>query len=68
MQKGHYLNQGMHRKSEEGKSGVIYIDDFEGSKSGIDLRFPPISWALASTPAGATDNSAQPIFPEGAIE
>ncbi|RYE20119.1 MAG: cell surface protein SprA, partial [Sphingobacteriales bacterium] len=38
-----------------GKSGIINIDDFEGSKSGIDLRFPPISWALASVPVGATD-------------
>lgn len=23
-----------------GKNGLAYIDDFEGSKSGIDLRFP----------------------------
>lgn len=38
-----------------GKNGIINIDDFEGSKSGIDLRFPPISWALASVPNGATD-------------
>lgn len=44
-----------------GKSGIINIDDFEGSKSGIDLRFPPISWALASVPEGATDNLGNPL-------
>ncbi len=32
-----------------GKSGTSYIDDFEGSKSSIDLRSPS-SWVLASTP------------------
>ena len=47
-----------------GKNGVIYIDDFEGSKSGIDLRFPPISWMLASTPSGATDVFGNNMFPE----
>ena len=47
-----------------GKNGVVYIDDFEGSKSGIDLRFPPISWALASTPKGATDANGKILFPE----
>lgn len=50
-----------------GKNGLAYIDDFEGSKSGIDLRFPPISWALASTPYGATDRNGQPLFPEGSL-
>ncbi len=41
-----------------GGAGLIYIDDFEGSTSSIDLRFPFISWALASTPA---------VFPESAL-
>ncbi len=50
-----------------GSSGTVYIDDFEGSKSGIDLRFPAISWALASTPKGATNgiNNTE-LFPEAA--
>lgn len=48
-----------------GKNGVIYIDDFEGSKSGIDLRFPPISWTLASVPVGATKPQSNVLlFPE----
>lgn len=42
----------------KGKSGLVYIDDFEGTRNGIDLRFPFISWALASTPAG------NGLFPE----
>ncbi len=41
-----------------GGNGVIYIDDFEGSKSGIDLRFPSTAWGLASTPQQ---------FPEAAL-
>ena len=33
-----------------GDQGLIYIDDFEGTRNSIDLRFPFISWSLASTP------------------
>ncbi len=35
----------------QGSEGLIYIDDFEGTRNSIDLRFPFISWTLASTPA-----------------
>jgi cell surface protein SprA len=34
-----------------GSQGLIYIDDFEGSTTDIDMRFPFISWILASTPS-----------------
>ncbi|TMI74209.1 MAG: cell surface protein SprA [Bacteroidetes bacterium] len=34
----------------KGNEGQIYIDDFEGTRSSIDLRFPLINWNLASTP------------------
>ena len=47
----------------KGTSGSIYIDDFEGSTSNIDLRFPLISWALASTPQGQVSG----LFPESAL-
>ncbi|HYV92427.1 MAG TPA: cell surface protein SprA, partial [Chitinophagales bacterium] len=43
-----------------GKDGVIYIDDFEGTQTTYDLRFPFISWKLASTPQDYTN----PMFPE----
>ena len=33
-----------------GDQGLIYIDDFEGTRNSIDLRFPFIAWSLASTP------------------
>ncbi len=39
------------------KEGQVYIDDFEGTQSNYDLKFPFNSWALSSTP----DN---PLFPE----
>ncbi|GAB4317714.1 MAG: cell surface protein SprA [Bacteroidales bacterium] len=42
-----------------GKEGVSYIDDFEGTKSTIDLR-NFTTWYLASTPQFQMD-----IFPEG---
>ncbi len=61
---GAYLKPGHAPQIGKGNNGLVYIDDFEGSKSDIDLRFPPISWALASTPLGATDRNGTLIFPE----
>ena len=61
---GAYLKPGHAPQIGKGASGLVYIDDFEGSRSGIDLRFPPISWALASTPKGATDDQNNILFPE----
>ncbi|WP_291907726.1 cell surface protein SprA [Chitinophaga sp. CB10] len=46
------------------KEGTTYIDDFEGVKSGYDLKFPATNWALASTPKGATNAAGQVMFPE----
>ncbi len=48
----------------KGGDGLIYLDDFEGTKSSIDLRFPIIGWTLASTPFGATDRFGNTMFPE----
>jgi cell surface protein SprA len=44
-----------------GKTGTSYIDDFEGSKSTIDLKNPG-SWFMASTPQGQFTAG---MFPEG---
>jgi cell surface protein SprA len=52
-----YLQPGHPPQIGKGSSGTIYIDDFEGSTSSVDLRFPITSWALASTPAAR--------YPEG---
>ncbi len=40
------------------KSGTAYIDDFEATKTSIDLKSNPFSWVLASTP------QKQNMFPE----
>ncbi len=48
----------------KGSDGIINIDDFDGTQSGLDLRFPPISWALASVPVKATDRFGNELFPE----
>ena len=43
------------------KTGQVYIDDFEGTRAGVDLRFPLLSWTLASVPQG------NGLFPESAL-
>lgn len=56
--------------SKGDKGGNIYIDDFEGTRSNIDLRFPLISWTLASvpqkSPSGPTGQGPE-LFPESAL-
>jgi cell surface protein SprA len=64
---GAYLQPGHAPQIGRGSGGTVYIDDFEGSKSGIDLRFPAISWALASTPVGASAPGIDPLFPEATL-
>ncbi len=64
---GAYLQPGHAPQIGKGNNGTIYIDNFEGSKSDVDLRFPPISWALASTPLGATDRNGNILFPEASL-
>ena len=64
---GAYLKPGHAPQIGRGSNGVIYIDDFEGTQAGLDLKFPPISWALASTPQGATDRNGTILFPEAAL-
>jgi cell surface protein SprA len=50
---GAYLKPGHPKQIGSGDQGLIYIDDFEGTRNSLDLRFPAISWTLASTPTGA---------------
>ncbi len=45
----------------KGSNGQVYIDDFEGTRTSIDLRFPLISWNMASIPQG------NGLFPESAL-
>ncbi|WP_225975470.1 T9SS outer membrane translocon Sov/SprA [Panacibacter ginsenosidivorans] len=45
----------------KGNEGLIYLDDFEGTTSSIDLRFPFVAWTLASTPQGTSR------FPEATL-
>ena len=58
---GALLKPGHPPQIGKGGSGSIYIDDFEGSTSNIDLRFPLISWVMASTPQG------NGLFPEASL-
>ncbi|MFO0414041.1 MAG: cell surface protein SprA, partial [Bacteroidota bacterium] len=54
-------------RPEKGEGGLVYIDDFEGTRNGIDLRFPFISWTLASTPFGSKDRFGVDLFPEAGL-
>ncbi len=49
---GAYLKPGHPKQIGKGDEGLIYIDDFEGTRNSLDLRFPSIAWTLASTPVG----------------
>ena len=51
----------------KGSSGQSYIDDFEGTRSSIDLRFPLINWTLASVPQNAVDQNGNILFPEATL-
>jgi cell surface protein SprA len=51
----------------KGNSGAIYIDDFEGTRSSIDLRFPLTSWTLSSVPRKAVDANGNILFPEAEL-
>lgn len=52
-----------HGRRSGSTAGSSYIDDFESTQTGIDLR-NPYSWTLASTPY---DPSADALFPEASL-
>ena len=52
-----------HKQKSGSSSGSSYIDDFEATQTGIDLR-SPYSWFLAPTPY---DNGPGALFPEAAL-
>ena len=52
-----------HQQKSGSNKGSSYVDDFESTQTGIDLR-SPYSWFLASTPY---DNSPDALFPEAAL-
>jgi cell surface protein SprA len=55
-----YLKPGHPKQIGAGDEGLIYVDNFEGTRNNLDLRFPSIAWTLASTPTGR--------FPEGLLK
>ncbi len=52
-----------HAQKSGSNKGSSYVDDFESTQTGIDLR-SPYSWFLASTPY---DGSNDALFPEAAL-
>ena len=54
-----------HRKIKN-NPGYAYLDDFESTKTSISLLYP-YYWVLASTPAGAKDESGNVLFKEATL-
>ena len=52
-----------HQQKTGTNKGSSYIDDFESTQSGLDLR-SPYSWFLCATPY---DNTSSALFPEAAL-
>ena len=52
-----------HKQKSGSNRGSSFIDDFESTQTGIDLR-SPYSWFLASTPYSSSANA---LFPEAAL-
>lgn len=61
--KGEFAQLIPHKQKVGSNKGSSYIDDFETSQSGIDLR-NPYSWFLSSTPY---DGGADALFPEAQL-
>jgi len=54
----------INESNEEG--GNVYVDDFEGSTNGFDIRQPATNWVLASIPQSAGDEKNE-LFPESKL-
>ncbi len=52
-----------HKQKSGSNKGSSYIDDFETTQTGVDLR-SPYSWFLSSTPS---EKSGTALFPEGQL-
>lgn len=61
--KGEFAQLIPHQAKTGSNSGSSYIDDFESTQTGLDIR-SPYSWSLASTPY---DPAADALFPEAAL-
>ena len=61
--KGEFAQLVPHQAKTGSNSGSSYIDDFESTQTGIDMR-SPYSWYLSSTPY---DPSAEALFPEASL-
>lgn len=50
------------------EGGTVYLDDFEGTRTSYDLKFPVLNWSLASTPANARRKDGTLMFPEATLD
>jgi cell surface protein SprA len=72
---GAYLDPGIARSIRKVKNpqtkevldqgGVVYVDDFEGSTNGTDLR-QPLQWVMSSVPQNDAENN-NPLFRESEL-
>jgi len=65
---GAYFKPGHSRAiNSNDKQGLVYVDDFEGSRSSYDLKFPYTAWSLSSTPTKVLSNQGTEKFPEASL-
>jgi len=65
---GAFLKPGHSRainQNRDSRGGLVYIDDFEGSTNGFDLRQPANRWVLASVPQRGPNDPLPNYWPEG---
>lgn len=64
-----YLKPGESRaiKNPMNKESQVYIDDFEGTSTGYDLKVPTINWKLASAPRYSPGPNGRVMFPEAEL-
>ena len=68
MVKQQYLIRVMPHKLVKGMQGQIYIDDFEGTRSSIDLRFPADQLDPGFCTAKCSGSNGNILFPEATSE
>ena len=51
----------------KGEEATVYVDDFEGTTSSYELKFPASAWRHSSVPTGNIGSNGQELFTEGSL-
>ena len=62
-----YIRPGNNRFVGKGEEATVYVDDFEGTTSSYELKFPANAWRHSSVPTGNVGSNGQELFTEGSL-